>query len=98
MFENPISDSNPKVTASRCFTKYKWRSEEEASVDGGPTIVATQVVSDYLTSYNDQEKVIRSRGQPVAIYTYRMAFARNWPPPMAAPQDSSDAKNFTRIV
>ncbi len=30
-----------QVKASQCFTKYKWRSE--ASSQGGPSIVATQV-------------------------------------------------------
>jgi len=35
-----------------------------------------QVVSDYLTAYDDEMKFLRSQGKPVAIYTYQMAFVR----------------------
>ena len=49
------SDS-PRLKASQCFTKYKWRDPAAAAAalngGGGPMIVATQVVSDYLTSYD----------------------------------------------
>jgi hypothetical protein len=37
------SSSAPRIKASQCFTKYKWRSEAAATQDGGPAIVATQV-------------------------------------------------------
>ena len=46
--------SGPILSPSRpaqCFTKYKWR--DEAAAAGGPAIVATQVVSDFLTAYDD---------------------------------------------
>ena len=46
--------SGPILSPSRpaqCFTKYKWR--DEAAAAGGPAIVATQVVSDFLTVYDD---------------------------------------------
>ena len=33
----------PKVKASQCFTKYKWRDDAAALRDSGPQIVATQV-------------------------------------------------------
>jgi len=37
---------------------------------------AVQVVSDYLTSFDDQEAYLRARNRPVVIYTYRMTFRR----------------------
>ncbi|KAK9840049.1 hypothetical protein WJX74_002564 [Apatococcus lobatus] len=73
IFEKPDSPE-PRVKASQCFTKYKWRSE--ASSQGGPAIVATQVVSDYLTAYDGEGLSIRAQNRPVTIYTYKMAFRR----------------------
>uniref|UniRef100_A0A061QUK1 DUF6816 domain-containing protein n=2 Tax=Tetraselmis sp. GSL018 TaxID=582737 RepID=A0A061QUK1_9CHLO len=64
-----------KVKASQCFTKYKWRSRAEAERTGGPVIVATQVVSDYLTPFDGEERMISAMNKPVAVYTYRMSFA-----------------------
>eukprot|EP00803_Ostreobium_quekettii_P007750 evm.model.scf_1668.5 EVM.evm.TU.scf_1668.5 scf_1668:27419-33693(-) len=98
VFDDPSQEMGPKVTASRCFTKYKWRNEEEASADGGPTIVATQVVSDYLTGYSDERLSMRARGRPVVIYTYRMAFARHWPLPGETAKDETSEDNFVRIA
>lgn len=37
-------------------------------------IVATQVVSDYLTAYDDAGLLVAARGKPVVVYTYKMAF------------------------
>ena len=34
----------PKVKASQCFTKYKWRDLDAAKRQSGPQIVATQVI------------------------------------------------------
>lgn len=74
-----------RVKASQCFTKYKWRSEAEAAAaaerNGGaggssPRIVATQVVSDYLTSMDGEAKLMQSMGKAVAVFTYRMQFYR----------------------
>lgn len=65
-----------QVKASRCFTKYKWRSETQAAQTGGPQIVATQVVSDYLTPYDGEALLLRSRNRPVVVYTYNMSFRR----------------------
>jgi len=75
VFETP-SASNARIKASQCFTKYKWRSEEEAARDGGPAIVATQVVSDFLTAYDDEMKYMQAMNRPVVMYTYRMQFRR----------------------
>ncbi|PSC69239.1 hypothetical protein C2E20_7188 isoform B [Micractinium conductrix] len=68
----------PKVKASQCYTKYKWRSEEAAALGGGGgvQIVATQVVSDYLTAFDDAQAMMAAQGRPVVVYTYRMAFRR----------------------
>lgn len=35
--------ARPRVKASQCYTKYKWRDEKAAEAAGGPAIVATQV-------------------------------------------------------
>lgn len=35
--------AEPKVKASQCFTKYKWRDDAAAQRESGPQIVATQV-------------------------------------------------------
>ena len=64
-----------RVKASQCFTKYKYRSREQAG--SRPQIVATQVVSDFLTSMDDQGAYMKTMNKPVVIYTYRMAFTRD---------------------
>ena len=33
----------PRIKASQCFTKYKWRDLDAAKRQSGPQIVATQV-------------------------------------------------------
>lgn len=35
-----------------------------------------QVVSDYLTSFDDPAMMMQAKGKPVVVYTYRMAFRR----------------------
>ncbi len=35
--------AEPRVKASQCFTKYKWRDIAAAQRESGPQIVATQV-------------------------------------------------------
>ncbi|GLC41532.1 hypothetical protein PLESTB_001000800 [Pleodorina starrii] len=66
----------PRIKASQCFTKYKWRSAEAAARDAGPAIVATQVVSDYLTPYDGEQQYLMAMNKPYAQYTYRMSFRR----------------------
>lgn len=39
-------------------------------------IVATQVVSDYLTVSSGEEMMMQAMGKAVDILTYRMAFVR----------------------
>ncbi len=65
-----------QVKASQCFTKYKWRSPQQAAQTGGPLIVATQVVSDYLTPYDGEGMMLRANNRPVVVYTYNMTFRR----------------------
>lgn len=66
---------SPKVKASQAYTKYHWRPAETAI--GGPEIVATQVVSDYVTPFGgDASLLLGASGKPVTIYTYKMAFTR----------------------
>ena len=65
----------PKVKASQAYTKYHWRRAETSN--GGPEIVATQVVSDYITPFGDDPGLLLGASRkPVTIYTYRMAFTR----------------------
>lgn len=76
-FEQVFDDPNllqPRVKASQCFTKYAWRSPEESK--GGPEIIATQTVGDFLTSFDDQKLLLASMNKPVCIYVYKMAFSR----------------------
>lgn len=67
----------PKVKASQCFTKYKWRDSAAAQRESGPQIVATQVVSDYLTPYDGEMLMMRAKNSPVVVYTYKMRFWRD---------------------
>lgn len=64
-----------RIKASQCFTKYKFRSAQQAG--SGPQIVATQVVSDFLTSMDDQGAYMKTMNKPVVVYTYKMAFIRD---------------------
>ena len=65
-----------QVKASQCYTKYKFRSQEAADRQGGPAIVATQVISDYLTAYDGELQVIKAQNRPVVVYTYTMSFVK----------------------
>lgn len=38
-----------------------------------------QVVSDYLTSFDDQTAYLKARNRPIVVYTYRMSFSRERP-------------------
>lgn len=68
----------PRIKASRCLTKYKWRSEEAAR--GGPVIVGTQIVSDFVTDFDNGISADRVmdviKGTPAVVYTYRIALQR----------------------
>lgn len=63
-----------QVKASQCFTKYRFRSLQEAAQTGGAQIVATQVISDYLTPYDGEGMMLKAKNRPIAIYTYAMSF------------------------
>jgi hypothetical protein len=43
LFQSPGA-LDPRVKASQCFTKYKWRSADAAAADDGVGIVATQAM------------------------------------------------------
>lgn len=62
----------PKIKSTECYTKYKWRSDVDASDIDGPIVLATQLVSEYLTQ--DGDRKCRAKGRPVTIYTYSMEF------------------------
>lgn len=61
--------NQPKIKSSRTYTKWKFRPIESAG--DGPSIVASQTVYDYLTSFDPG--FIESKGQPVTQYTYKLA-------------------------
>ncbi len=65
-----------QVKASQCYTKYKFRSQEAADRQAGPAIVATQVISDYLTAYDGELQLIEAQNRPVVVYTYSMVFIK----------------------
>lgn len=75
IFETP-GRPQAKVKASQCYTKYKFRSQEAADRQAGPAIVATQVISDYLTAYDGELQLIKAQNRPVVVYTYSMAFIK----------------------
>lgn len=68
-----MDTTKPTVKASRCFTKYLWREED---IEGQPQIVATQVVSDYITPEDNPRMAIEAAGKPSVVYTYKLAFTR----------------------
>ncbi|KAG1659433.1 hypothetical protein FOA52_001104 [Chlamydomonas sp. UWO 241] len=45
-FEQIFDDAQnpPRLKANQCFTKFKWRDEAVAAKQGGPSIVATQLL------------------------------------------------------
>lgn len=47
-----------------------------------PPTPHAQVVSDYLTSFDNPQLMMQAGGKPVVVYTYSMAFRR---PAAAAP-------------
>ncbi|KAL0028582.1 hypothetical protein WJX79_003346 [Trebouxia sp. C0005] len=75
IFETP-GRPQAKVKASQCYTKYKFRSQEAADRQAGPAIVATQVISDYLTAYDGELRLIKAQNRPVVVYTYSMVFIK----------------------
>lgn len=90
VFEAPgdgAPERRTRVKKNRCLTKYKWRTEEEAaaaaarrgvSMEEEPRIVATQVVSTFLTPFDDLSTAARTaaaaKEDAVVVYTYKMAF------------------------
>lgn len=67
----------PRVKASQCYTKFKWRDEVAAEAAGGPAIVATQVVNDFLSPFDDSSSYMAAANKPITTYTYKMAFSRH---------------------
>ena len=75
VFDDAGAAGEPRVKASQVFTKYLWRDAESlAQAGGGPAIVATQTVGDFVTPYDGNDKMMRAGNRPVVRYTYRMAF------------------------
>ena len=77
-----LPPSSPSYTHTRTHAqqtikkRYRWRDAADAARDGGPEIVATQVVSDFLTPMDGDAAFFAARGRAVATYTYRLAFYR----------------------
>ena len=64
-----------RVKASRAYTKYRWRPVSDPD-DKKPLIVATQIVTDYRSPY-DENQDISTFGKPVQVYKYRLSFRRH---------------------
>jgi len=65
-------DGAPTVRKSRTVTKYKWRDAPA----GEAVIVATQIVSDFLTSYDGVQSVLAGGNTPYRVSRYKLAFIR----------------------
>ena len=62
----------PSVKSTRVVTKFKWRTPEQAN--GGPQIVASQTVYEYLVAgAASDDDFIAARGRPVEVDVYRLA-------------------------
>ena len=48
-------------------------------------MACVQVVSDYLTPYDGEMRMMRSNNQPVVVYNYRMRF---WRDPSSTPSSA----------
>jgi hypothetical protein len=72
----------PRVKGSQVFSKWRWRALDAEEGKAGqqqqqPTVVATQVVSEFLSVEAGGERAyLESAGKPVAVYTYRLALTR----------------------
>lgn len=67
---------NVRLKASRAYTKWRWREADGPAAGNVPTIVATQVISDFLSPYDQKATIVQSLGKPVTVYTYRMSLRR----------------------
>ena len=66
---------NPKVKASRLYTKFKWRDLEETP-EGQPQIIATQQLYNFITPIDsaDPQLAFSNLSDPSSIFKYKMAF------------------------
>lgn len=70
--DRAVAGSAPSVKSTRVVTKFKWRTPEQAN--GGPQIVASQTVYDYLVAgAASDDDFIAARGRPVEVDVYRLA-------------------------
>lgn len=75
IFDDPASTVRAK--ASTAYTKYRWRTLETGiSQDnpGQPLIVATQIISEYVSPNDSQNTMLATLGKPVANFYYNMQF------------------------
>lgn len=75
LFQQFVDDSrsqNVRSKASRAYTKWRWRS---SSSSDAPTIVATQVIAEFLDP-NDRQAPLESLGKPITVFTYRLSLGR----------------------
>lgn len=72
--DDPSEMGSASMMGSQCFTKYKWRTAEAAASVNGPTIVATQVVSEF--PFTPQSTNLVPSFEPVVMYTYKMQFTK----------------------
>ena len=64
---------------AQVFRAFGWENTESMQdwTLGYMVMGCMQVVSDYLTPYDGEMRMMRSNNQPVVVYSYRMRFWRD---------------------
>lgn len=74
LFDDPKSQE-VRLKYSQTYMKYRWRQAYGPN-DQKPLIVATQVISDYLSPYDRKATDLASLGRPVTLYHYQLSFRK----------------------
>ena len=72
VFDDPKSQE-VRLKYSQTYMKYRWR-QASGPDDRKPLIVATQVISDYLSPYDSKATDLASLGRPITLYHYQLSF------------------------
>jgi hypothetical protein len=75
LFDDPKSQEI-RLKYSQTYMKYRWRPASGPE-DKKPLIVATQVISDYLSPYDSKATDVASLGRPITLYHYQLSFRKD---------------------
>eukprot|EP00890_Picochlorum_soloecismus_P006457 jgi/Picsp_1/6812/NSC_04151-R1_protein len=75
LFDDPKSQE-VRLKYSQTYMKYRWRQASDPE-DKKPLIVATQVISDYLSPYDKKAADLASLGRPITLYHYQLSFRKD---------------------